>query len=749
MINNKKYKLVYIQFISFIKRGILMLLFFSCSSNLFSQGHPDWEQSSGYDELIDGEEICWSCPAGRMVNVNGGAKCQKAILNADGTISSYEYEPVFKIACKGVEVAPNFFEELAKAEEAREEKKEEEKIEEEIVIRKVTVLSPKSGETIYISRADKNPKIDIKVKVTDPDNGLYHVQVEHNILGSIQANGISISKGGGTGGGSLKISGPGKFTFQVTAQYESSDLHSSGLEQKTTTVNIKYGPTQVEIKELADIILEVAKKKEEVKAKIESVIQAPPDKMYEHLYQNVALDINQLGSQLNVINPILSDIEMFIKTDSEVSIKSGAKKIYDEGKKEAIETKEEIIEWKEQLQPYLDFAQPIVEVAKEILNWIDFEGIGKKVEAPTHEYLIVKSELDGVTLYLDKESKAVIGVDDNRNYFVKEIDGIIFMIKGSYEMISGDFDIDQEIDPIKRPKITAEGQYVYVEPLHTIWEFEVDRNLNQDILKVYDGPVRLTSRNGYFSTQEIGSNTKVTIGDQGIISKESLSKDEMRLEGNRFMAAMGGINPVDLKSTDQTERVSTQYGDLEIIPYLPTPDESITLLYTPGDDRNKTYSYEWYMHDNNGDDTHLGSGNRLQLNPLPVGEYNFRMDIIDEHGDVIYFIAPNLHVLGKEGSSNIQVNPDNNLWETSTYDEIMFYLPYVLGGLGILGILTFLYRRRGKSVGDPYYKDNQKSPPTHSEKKQESNKNRYCAQCGVQVKTSSKFCTGCGAKLDV
>lgn len=209
--------------------------------------------------------------------------------------------------------------------------------------------------------------------------------------------------------------------------------------------------------------------------------------------------------------------------------------------------------------------------------------------------------------------------------------------------------------------------------------------------------------------------------------------------------------------TDQGVEYSTDTrGDWQILSITASAPAIQVEYYDPSlarKDALRSYTYQWQS------DYPVADFLVLFQQPFEASDFKSTLDLQDDgvHSDGMQYYFSSLGSIpaGKLltfdlsyqrsiedlSVSRLEIQPvvvDEN---TPGRVSLNNYLPYLIGGLGIILIAggVLYYRQSGRTTS-------KKSRRRHSEH-QEEGAVTYCAQCGTRARSGDRFCRTCGARI--
>ncbi|MBP6180224.1 MAG: hypothetical protein KA480_18050 [Anaerolineales bacterium] len=138
-----------------------------------------------------------------------------------------------------------------------------------------------------------------------------------------------------------------------------------------------------------------------------------------------------------------------------------------------------------------------------------------------------------------------------------------------------------------------------------------------------------------------------------------------------------------------------------------------------------------------------------------------KLDSIEQKDGLKYFLGESVKLAGGEQyilnleytkTSDALISTGQSVQPAAPVDEnttgrVSFnnYLPYVIGGLGVVMIVggVVYYWQSGKKSGGKKSRRRQHSPSENEEADSEI----YCAQCGTRARGGDRFCRVCGSRI--
>jgi hypothetical protein len=171
------------------------------------------------------------------------------------------------------------------------------------------------------------------------------------------------------------------------------------------------------------------------------------------------------------------------------------------------------------------------------------------------------------------------------------------------------------------------------------------------------------------------------------------------------------------------------------------------------DGTQRSYSYRWLS------DYNVANFGVLFQQPFDADQFKSSLSLQDDgiHPDKMQYYFTNVGAVpaGKTFTfdlsyqkptddlsvSHLQIESVNVDENTPGRVSLNNYLPYMIGGLGVIMILGGLlyYRRSGRAVS-------KKSRRRHTEN-EGAESGVYCAQCGTRARGGDRFCRTCGSRL--
>jgi hypothetical protein len=251
--------------------------------------------------------------------------------------------------------------------------------------------------------------------------------------------------------------------------------------------------------------------------------------------------------------------------------------------------------------------------------------------------------------------------------------------------------------------------------------------------------------------------------DMLVINSIILSEDtalpvqlDVRISADAVLHTVA-IGPSSDMVTDQgVESTTKKDGDWLVVSITATGPAIQVEYYDPGlkkDGEQRTYTYRWLS------DYNVANFGVLFQQPFDAGQFKSSLSLQDDgvHADKMQYYFANVGVIpaGKAFTfdmsyqkptdelsvSRLQIEPVNVDENTPGRVSLNNYLPYMIGGLGVIMIVGgFLYyRRSGRTVS-------KKSRRRHAEG-EEGESGVYCAQCGTRARGGDRFCRTCGSRL--
>jgi len=99
-------------------------------------------------------------------------------------------------------------------------------------------------------------------------------------------------------------------------------------------------------------------------------------------------------------------------------------------------------------------------------------------------------------------------------------------------------------------------------------------------------------------------------------------------------------------------------------------------------------------------------------------------------------------------TSFLKIEPSAPLENVSGQASFTSYLPWVLGGLGVVLIAgAFFWYWFTSRSGQRPARSRQKRHAAHDDEDDEEDGQRYCSQCGKRAQPSDRFCRACGTRI--
>ena len=215
------------------------------------------------------------------------------------------------------------------------------------------------------------------------------------------------------------------------------------------------------------------------------------------------------------------------------------------------------------------------------------------------------------------------------------------------------------------------------------------------------------------------------------------------------------------KVTDQgVEKTMTKDGEWLKVSIIATGPAIQLEYYDPNlkkDGDQRSYTYRWLS------DYDVADFMAVFQEPFDATEFKSSLSLQDDgvHPNdnmQYYFSDVGAGLAGKEltfdvsyqkptdtlSVSHLEVQPVDVNENTSGRVSLDKYLPYIIGGLGVILILGGLvyYWQSGRSGS----KKSRRRPRVHADH-EETQSDVYCAQCGTRARGGDRFCRTCGSRI--
>jgi hypothetical protein len=235
------------------------------------------------------------------------------------------------------------------------------------------------------------------------------------------------------------------------------------------------------------------------------------------------------------------------------------------------------------------------------------------------------------------------------------------------------------------------------------------------------------------------------------------AKVDVRIPADAVVHTIAVGETADAVSDQGVEKTTKKDGDWLLISITATGPAIQLEYYDPGlkkDGGQRSYSYNWLS------DYNVANFGILLQVPFDATEFKSSLSLQDDgiHADKMQYYFANAGTVpsGKAFSfdlsyqkstdalsaSRLDIQPVNVNEDTPGRVSLNNYLPYMIGGLGVIMILGGLmyYRQSGRN------NTSKKSRRRRSEH-DESETGVYCAQCGTRARTGDRFCRTCGSRI--
>jgi hypothetical protein len=251
-----------------------------------------------------------------------------------------------------------------------------------------------------------------------------------------------------------------------------------------------------------------------------------------------------------------------------------------------------------------------------------------------------------------------------------------------------------------------------------------------------------------------------------VINSIELSKDtvfpvqlDVRIPANSVLHTVAVGNSGDAVSDQGIEKTTAKDGEWLVISIAATGSSIRIEYYDPGlkkDGDLRSYSYRWFSGYDVADFT------AVFQEPFDATQFKSTLSLQDDgvHPDNMqyYFSSVGAVPAGKVFAFDLSYQKSTDALSVSRLEiqpvvvdentpgrvSLNNYLPYIIGGLGVILIAGGLiyYRQSGRS-GSKKSRRRQ-----HARAESEENENgAYCAQCGTRAHGGDRFCRTCGSRI--
>lgn len=212
------------------------------------------------------------------------------------------------------------------------------------------------------------------------------------------------------------------------------------------------------------------------------------------------------------------------------------------------------------------------------------------------------------------------------------------------------------------------------------------------------------------------------------------------------------VSDQGIKYTTKTD------GDALVVSITATGPAIQFEYYDPGlkkDGNQRSYSYKWVS------DYDVATFGVAFQEPFDATEFKSSLPLRDDgvHADNMHYYTSSVGAVpaGKAltfdvnyqkstdalSVSRLQVQPVNVNENTPGRVSLNNYLPYIIGGLGlILIVIGLLYFSQSGRTGSKKPQRRQRSRA-----KEAKEEDIYCAQCGTRANSGDRFCRTCGSRI--
>lgn len=211
---------------------------------------------------------------------------------------------------------------------------------------------------------------------------------------------------------------------------------------------------------------------------------------------------------------------------------------------------------KEGLRTDSDAVLTLVKDDKETsINTRSFDQVGTRVSTTGTEQIWLQRSSQNEALLADRNTDLSVHGKGTNKPVIEVQTGSVLYIK----------DVDHPLTPSKTSTtssnyLTVNGAYTSLYSTNSAYELIRDPRTGEDHIKIYQGPVQVSSPTNAFASRPVTDNVYLIVGKNGILRSKVLSEEDMAQKASRFEGALQGINLMDLEHRPK-EKAKNTYDD--------------------------------------------------------------------------------------------------------------------------------------------------------------------------------------------
>jgi len=254
--------------------------------------------------------------------------------------------------------------------------------------------------------------------------------------------------------------------------------------------------------------------------------------------------------------------------------------------------------------------------------------------------------------------------------------------------------------------------------------------------------------------------------DMLVINSIELSKDtvfpvqlDVRIPADSVLHTVAVGNSGDAVSDQGIEKTTVKDGEWLVVSIAATGPFIQIEYYDPGlkkDGDLRSYSYRWLS------EYDVAEFTAVFQEPFDATQFESSLSLLDDgvHPDNMqyYFSSVGAVPAGKVFTFDLNYQKPTDALSVSRLEiqpvvvdentpgrvSLNNYLPYIIGGLGVILIVGgFVYYRQSGRSGS---KKSRRRQRTRTESEENEN-GVYCAQCGTRAHGGDRFCRTCGSRI--